>query len=101
MQAQLSRAQDLEVGGILIADRQPEGPGRLQHPDHALDPHARPGDVVVARPAVVVDVIVVANIERGVGEGQVDGFLGKACQPLDAVCIMYLVELHVSLHCVW
>src|SRR5438552_17391814 len=61
-----------QLRGVLIADRQPEGTGRLQDAVNLPAPLVRPIQVLVRTGAVVIYVIIIADVERRIGEGEID-----------------------------
>jgi hypothetical protein len=67
-QAHVAVEDHLQLGRELVADRQPERAVRLERPDDLAGPPAGPVEVVVGVAAVIVDVVVVADVERRVGE---------------------------------
>ena len=71
-EAQLALADQLQLGGVLVADGQPERAVGLQHAAHGLPSTAAPVEILVVLPAVVVDVVLVADVERRIGKGQID-----------------------------
>ena len=91
-EAEFAGREHLEFGRVLVADRQPERAVRAEHPLHAPDPPAGPREVVVGRAAVVVGVVVVADVERRVREREVDARVGQAREHLEAVTLMDGVE---------
>ena len=83
----------LQFGGVLVADGQPERAVGLEHADDLGRPLAAPVEVVLALQPVVVDVVVVADVERRIGERQVDHAVAELLQPGDAVLVVEHVEL--------
>ena len=78
VKAEFAGTENLELGCVFVSDRQPEGSGWFQDPDNSFDPLSRPVDILGAFPAVVVNVVIVANIEGRVGERQIDRFCREA-----------------------
>jgi hypothetical protein len=62
---------NLHLGGVLVADRHEERTRGTENAMHRRQPLLGPGEVVVAALVVVVDVVLVADVERRVGERQV------------------------------
>ena len=85
VEADVAMGDHLELGDVFVADGQPEGAVRRQDAGDLGDPAARPVEVVVAGLLVVVDVVVVADVEGGVGEGQVDAAVRQRGQAFEAV----------------
>lgn len=81
-------AGQLQLGGIFIADRQPESALRLENAVNAADPRRRPLDVFPVLDTVLVDVVIVTDVERRVGKCQVDLPFPKLLHPLDAVALI-------------
>lgn len=64
-------SDDADIGGIIVANGDPEGAVLGQ--DMVTGPHPvpGPGDVVVVIDVVVIPVVLIANIEGGIGEDEV------------------------------
>ena len=88
--ADLVLGVDLQLGGVFVADRQPESAAWLEHAMHFLHPLPRPGEVVFVVLAVVVLVVLVADVERRIGECEVDRAGGDLLHQLQAVALMNL-----------
>ncbi len=58
----------------------------------ARDPATGPVEVLVAGATVLVNVVVVADVERRIGEGQVDRAGRQACEAVKAVAAVEAVE---------
>ena len=82
---QLPRGHHFQLSGILIANRQPKRPVGRQNPLHFRSPAAAPVEVVVGRSLVVVGVVVVADVERRIGKGQLSCSVGEQPQVFQAV----------------
>ena len=70
-QTQFARGDPLQLRRVFVADREPERTPRPQHADDPLHPAFGPREVILVRAAIVVLVVVVADVERRIGEGQV------------------------------
>ena len=81
---------DLEFGGILVADGQPERAARFQDRDGLFDPLCAPIKIFSIFLAVVVLVVLVADVERGIGKDQIDRAGSDLLHQLDAVALMNL-----------
>jgi len=91
-EAQLALENQFQFSGEFIADGQPECAGGLERPHQSLAPLARPVEIFVGFELVFVDIVFVSDVERRVGEGQIDAAgrdLGHSC---DAVTVVQLVE---------
>jgi len=95
---QLALEDHLQLGGEVVADGEPEGPGGLERPDERPAPLARPVEVLVGGSLVLVDVVLVADVEGRIGEGQVYRPFGHCFHPRDAVLAMKDVRFHRA-HC--
>ena len=74
-------------------------PVGLEHAMHGRDPaRATSRDSRWRSLLVVVDVVVVADVERRIGEGQIDAARGQRVHALDAVAVADDVELGVGFH---
>src|SRR5207244_1765414 len=76
-----------QLGRVLVADGQPKRAGRLQDTLHLPTPRSRPVEVFVRVAAVVVHVVVVTDVERRVGEGQVHYAGFDLLQTLNAITL--------------
>src|SRR3954471_16144028 len=85
--------EDLQLGGELVADRQPERAVGLEYTNDLASPGLRPFEIRVCLAAVVVDIVIIADVERGVGENQVDGTRRNPWEQLQAVSRVQPVEL--------
>ena len=94
-QAQLAVEQDLQLGRELVADRQPERAVGLEHTHDLAAPGQRPVQVGLGVAAVVVDIVIIADVERRVGENQVDRAVPNPAEQLQAVAVVEAVELEV------
>ncbi len=81
-------------GGEVIADGEPEGAGGFEGADDGGAPLFGPVEVFVGGAAVFVDVVGVADVEGGIGEGEVDGTGGDFGHAGDAVTVIEGVEFH-------
>ena len=72
VKANFSLGQDLQLRGEFVADREPKSAVGFERAMDAANPLAAPAQVVVRVAAVVIDVVVVADVERRVGEHQIN-----------------------------
>jgi alpha-beta hydrolase superfamily lysophospholipase len=70
--SQLVTKQDLELGGKLVADRQPERAAWLEDTHDLTAPGQAPVKVGLGVASVVVDIVIIADVKGRVGENQVD-----------------------------
>src|SRR5262249_50850999 len=96
VEAELLRL-DLQFGGIFVADREPERAIRLQDSMDGANPVTRPIEIMAVFLGVMIDVVVVANIERRISERQVDRPGGQGVHPRNAVTMMNLAKLVVQM----
>jgi hypothetical protein len=87
---------ELQFGGVFVADRQPESPRRLEDVKDPCDPLPRPVEIMLGLLRIVVDVVIVADVKRGVGEGEIDAARGDFFHPRDAVPFIDRVRLEHS-----
>src|SRR5205085_687213 len=86
-----------QFGRVLVANGQPKGAGRLQDPLNRPAPRPRPVEVLLGVGAVVVDVVVIANVERRVGEDQVHRSRVELLKSLNAISLIKSIWLHSGL----
>jgi hypothetical protein len=82
---------DLQFRSVLVADGQPKRAVGFQHAMHTLDPPSTPAQVVVGAFRIVVDVVLVANVERWVGKNQIDGTVVGLIQQVNAIALINAV----------
>ena len=91
-------AGQLQLRGILVANRQPKCARRLQQPMHSGNPAARPVQVFGTLTAVVVNVVVVADVERRVGKRQIHAASWQVGHQFQAVAMDDRIERHLGGH---
>src|SRR5205823_3504449 len=84
--------QDLQLGGELVANRQPERAGGLEDPRDLAAPGEAPVEVGPGVAAVVVDIIIIADVEGRIGENQVDRAVPQPREQLQAIAIVEAIE---------
>ena len=62
---------------------------------NGFDPAAAPIEIIVAPLAVVVDVVLVADVEGGIGEDEIDAVGRQRIQPCDAVLVPNFVTVRL------
>ena len=87
-QSVLLLQHDLQLGRVLVSDGQPEGAVGLEHADDLGGPFTAPGQVSLAFQGVLIDVVVVPDVKRRVGERQIDRPVVDLFQPGDAVLVV-------------
>ena len=71
-QGQTQRVEtNFQLGDIFIADGDVEGTIGLQDAAHGGQPALGPGEIIGAALAIVVNVVFVADVEGGIGEGEI------------------------------
>lgn len=68
--------QDAKVGSVLVSDRQIKATGGFKKSVHLFHPLRRPIQVLRVVAAVVVPIILVADIERRIGKNQIHTPIG-------------------------
>jgi hypothetical protein len=84
---------DAQLGRELVADREVERSGRLERPVDGGHPVAAEGHVFVVVLLVVVIVIQVTDVERRIGEHEVDPAALLFVEDLDAIARDDLVRI--------
>ena len=92
-QPELAVEEDLHLGGILVADRQPERAVGLECTDDLATPRPGPVEVGLRFKTVVVDIVIIADVERGIGENQIDRSRRNPWEQLQAVSRVQSIEL--------
>jgi hypothetical protein len=82
----------LQFRGVFVADGQPKRPVRLQDPVNGLHPAAAPVDVGFVVLLVVVGVVFVADVERRIGEDQIDRAGLHRGQAFQAIAVIHLSQ---------
>ena len=91
-------AGNFEFGRVLVADSQPERARLFQRAVDRRNPRPRPIEIATMFLAVAIDVIFVADVERRIGEGQIDLPGGHGHHPLDTVALDDLVPSSIRRH---
>ena len=81
----------------VIADSQPECAVILENSPDRLHPIFGPGQIIFGRSAVIVDVVLVANIEGRIGKCQINRTLRKTVHSLDAVFGVNLFQFGIHI----
>ena len=84
---------DFQLGRVFVADGQPEGAVRLEHADHFGGPLAAPVQVFFAFQAIVVRIVLVADVEGRVGKSQIDQSVVDLPHSRHAIAVVEHVEL--------
>ena len=79
---------DLQLGGVLVPDRQPKRAARLQQAVNLFHPLPRPVDILVVGLLIVVLVIFVADVKRRIGEHEIDRAAFDLPHQLQAIALM-------------
>jgi hypothetical protein len=93
----LSLKDHLELGGKLIADRQPKGTSGFQNPGDLFTPNLGPGKVIIRLVAIVIDIVAIANVERGIGKDKIDGTGLDLLQPFNTVPMVKAIQVHFGI----
>ena len=82
---------DFKLRRILVANGQPKRPIGFERAVNAFDPLATPTEIIFSRLFIVVDIVFIADIERGIGEHQIDTALVQLGELLNTITLMNLV----------
>ena len=86
------RGDHLQFRGVFVADRQPKRAVGPQHADDFPHPLLRPVEVGVGRKTVVIGIVVVADVERRVGERQMHAARGHPRHQIKAVAPVHCID---------
>ena len=95
-QPQFTLEEQLQFGGEVIANRQPERAGRFKRVYQRLAPLPGPGEVLVRRQTIFVHVVGVADIEWWIRKGQINRPRSNGGHPGDAVGVIEFIQLRRS-----
>ena len=70
-EVELFLKEQLQLGGIRVAYRQPKRARRFQDTNDLAAPAFRPSQVLLGVVPVFVDVVIVPDVERGVSEDEI------------------------------
>ena len=82
---------DFQFRGILVTDRQPKCTIGLERPMRAANPLATPIEIIIRLFRVIINIVLVADIERRVGKHEVDRPWLDLFKQADTVALMNLV----------
>src|SRR5690349_10676940 len=85
-------AGNLELGGIIVPDGEPESAVGLEDAMDRGDPILRPLQVMRMLAAVVVHIVLIADIERRIGKSQIDASVWQALHTGQAITVMDVVQ---------
>src|SRR5437870_1113872 len=84
----------LQFSREIVPDRQPEGAARLQDAMDFLAPFSAPCQVVVGILAVVINVVIIADVEGWVGKDQVNAARLDLGESLKAIALKQGIRFH-------
>ena len=79
------QSSQFEFGCKVIADRQPECAIIGEHTGDRLHPLGRPFEVILSRHPIFIDIVLVADVEGGIGKGQMHTFCRQRVHAFDTV----------------
>lgn len=85
---------ELEVSRVIVSNCQPIRTRRLQNPMDGSPPCAAPLQVLFCIATIIVDVIVIANVERRIGKHQVNAAWLEPPEPGNAIPFIKLIRFH-------
>ena len=83
---------DLQFRREFVANRQPKRPFGLEHPCDFANPVLRPIKILIGLFFVMIHVIIVADVERWIGENEVDRGVLELREKIEAIALVELVE---------
>ena len=79
---------DLQLGSVFVADGKPKRPIGFERSVDSSNPLSAPSQVVLFLFLVIVNIVLVADVERRVRKDKVDGSLIERLEKFDAIALM-------------